>query len=117
MRRRKKDKTVQREPVSSSEDILEPSTRGLSVKFAKNVEGGGGTENRSPPVQPRKRTLLGSLGSVRDLVEQVGAGGFLVGVSLAVQSSVIFYPSTGACAELACLLERSSDCGHFCGLQ
>lgn len=87
MRRRKKDKAVQRETVSSAEAALESSARGLSVKFAKNVEGGGGTgaENRSPPVQPRKRSLLGSLGSVRDLVEQVGRGGFLLGVSLDVQ--------------------------------
>lgn len=121
MRRRKKDKPVQREPVSSAEDNLEPSTRGLSVKFAKNVEGGGGTENRSPLVQPRKRSLLGSLGSMRDLVEQVGEGGFLVGVYPAVQFGVIFILQLELVLSLRvvgrCSFERSSDCGHFCGLQ
>ena len=127
MRRRKKDKAVQKDPVSSTEDTLESSARGLSVKFAKNVEGGGGTsaENRSPPVQPRKRSLLGSLGSVRDLVEQVGGGGFMVGVLPAVQFSVIIDPWTAASVDLVFVLtilcarcfaqayhdDTRSDCG------
>lgn len=103
MRRRKKDKVVQKEVVASTEDILESSRRGMSVKFAKNVDGGGGTGAEKSPIQPRKRSLLGSLGSVRDLVEQVG-----VGVCLARQLLLLFFiglePLLSLCMLTMCVM-------------
>lgn len=75
MRRRKKDKTKDKVPASSAEhDTLDFSGRGGSSgsKSSKDADASnnGVTVTVSPP-QQRKRSLLGSLGSMRDLVEQV----------------------------------------------
>lgn len=80
MRRRKKDKTKDKVPTNSAEhDTPDSSGRGGSSgsKSSKDADASnsGVTVTVSPP-QQRKRSLLGSLGSMRDLVEQVSSRGY-----------------------------------------
>lgn len=82
MRRRKKDKTKEKVPSSSTEhDTPDSSGRGggSGSKSSKDADASnnGVTVTVSPP-QQRKRSLLGSLGSMRDLVEQVRADAGMV---------------------------------------
>ncbi|CAM9527921.1 unnamed protein product [Ascophyllum nodosum] len=65
MRRRKKEKTLEKSSTSSTDEFPGELGRGRSAKAAKNLD----AMSRSPP-QQRKRSLLG-LSSMRDLVEQV----------------------------------------------
>ncbi|CAM9398748.1 unnamed protein product, partial [Scytosiphon promiscuus] len=77
MRRRKKDKVHDKVSSSSTDhEALDSSGKGGSAggssKSSKNVDPSHGVTAVSPPLQQqRKRSLLGSLGSMRDLVEQV----------------------------------------------
>lgn len=73
MRRRKKDKTKDKVPTNSTEHgTLDSSGRGGAGSKSKDIDAANSdvTVTVSPP-QQRKRSLLGSLGSMRDLVEQV----------------------------------------------
>lgn len=81
MRRRKKDKALEKGGAVSSadNDTMDSSGKGRSSssnsKPSKFVDVASNNSNAvtvvSPPQQQRKRSLLGSLGSMRDLVEQV----------------------------------------------
>lgn len=76
MRRRKKDKTKEKVPTNSAEyETLDSSGRGGSSgsKSSKDADASnsGVTVTAVSPPQQRKRSLLGSLGSMRELVEQV----------------------------------------------
>lgn len=77
MRRRKKDKALQEKVPASSvhHDTLDSSRvgRNSSSKSSRDTDAsnnGVTAETVSPPLY-RRRSLLGSLGSMRDLVEQV----------------------------------------------
>jgi len=60
-------------PTSSTDhDSMDSSGKARgSTKSSKDLDASANGVTASPP-QQRKRTLLGSLGSMRDLVEQVG---------------------------------------------
>lgn len=78
MRRRKKDKTKDKVLTNSTEyDTLDSSGRGGSSgsRSSKDDASHSGVTVTVSPPQQRKRSLLGSLGSMRDLVEQVSRGG------------------------------------------
>lgn len=86
MRRRKKDKTQQDKASTSSTDHDRMDSSGRagssSTKSSKqdaDASANGVTVTVSPP-QQRRRTLLGGLGSMRDLVEQVSMQGSQVTV-------------------------------------
>ena len=105
MRRRKKDKAHQEKASTSStdHDAMDSSGRsGSSAKATKDTDAasGGVTVTVSPPPPRSRRSLLGSLGSMRDLVEQViirrgHARGCLVLVCVSVARIVSFISAAG----------------------
>lgn len=120
MRRRKKDKTLQEKVSASSvhHDALDSSGTGGRSSSSKtssrdldasNNSSGGVTI--SPP-QHRRRSLLGGLGSVRDLVEQVlllaqiGLGMIMAVVQHTERKTQVFFVLTPHCCLLLLLFDQ-----------